>query len=610
MGLWGAVDLVTSGPVSVRSPLVVTHLADNSGDEADLTAYAELHNGSSRPVRGVVTATIAGISLRQATDLQPAEDKTVTFDPQNYRELQVKHPALWWPYQMGTPHLETATVAFEENGKISDEQSVHFGIREVTSELTDKGFRLFKVNGKPILIRGAGWSQDMLLRQNPEHLEQQFRLVKDMHLNAIRLEGKLETEDFFRLADEQGILVMLGWCCCDQWEHWDKWTAENHAVSAASLRSQMLRLRYHASLLVWLNGSDNPPPADVEKAYLDVEVETHWPNPVLSSASQAPTTVTGKSGVKMTGPYDYVPPSYWSVDTSRYGGAFGFNTETGPGPAVPIESCLRRFLPADQLWPQNAFWNFHAGSEGFKDLSHFDSAMDAIYGAPKNLDDYELKSQAMAYDGERAMFEAYSRNKYTTSTGVIQWMLNNAWPSTIWHLFDFYLQPAGGYFGTKKACEPLHVQYSYDDNSINVINSLYQKFSGLTVTAKVYDPDLRERFSKEIQTDVDADGVQKAFTLPAEAFSPASPAYFVQLQLQSSDGKVVSQNFYWLSAKKNTYEWAKTTYRFTPVSSYEDLTALQSLAKVTVDVSASMLPGPDGPVAHVLVKNPSDHLAF
>ena len=76
----------------------------------------------------------------------------------------------------------------------------------------------------------------------------------------------------------------------------------------------MLRLRHHASLLVWLNGSDNPPPADVEKAYLHVEAETHWPNPILSSASQTPTTVTGESGVKMTGPYDYVAPSYWYVD--------------------------------------------------------------------------------------------------------------------------------------------------------------------------------------------------------------------------------------------------------------------------------------------------------
>jgi exo-1,4-beta-D-glucosaminidase len=270
---------------------------------------------------------------------------------------------------------------------------------------------------------------------------------------------------------------------------------------------------------------------------------------------------------------------------------------------------LKKFIPADHMWPQDSYWNYHAGSEGFKDLTHFDGAMDAIYGPAAGLDDFLVKSQAMAYEGERAMFEAYSRNKYT-STGIIQWMLNNAWPSTIWHLYDYYLQPAGGYFGTKKACEPLHVLYSYDDNSIQVVNSLYEKSPGLTVTVKLYDAALHERFSKQVQTDVDADAVRKVLRLPAEAFSPASGAYFVKLELQGSDGKIVSRNFYWLSAKKNVYEWNKTTYRFTPVSSYEDLTALQSLEKVNVDVTGSIMPGPDGPVAHVLVKNPSDHLAF
>ena len=202
-----------------------------------------------------------------------------------------------------------------------------------------------------------------------------------MHLNTIRLEGKLETEDFFRLADEQGILVMLGWCCCDQWEHWDKWTAENHAVSAASLRSQMLRLRHHASLLVWLNGSDGPPPADVEKAYLDIEAETHWPNPVLSSASQTPTTVTGKSGVKMTGPYDYVAPSYWLTDTNRYGGAYGFNTETSPGPAIPTLSSLKKFIPESSIWPPDEIWSLHYGGEGFKKLTVYNEALEATLWA-------------------------------------------------------------------------------------------------------------------------------------------------------------------------------------------------------------------------------------
>ena len=76
-----------------------------------------------------------------------------------------------------------------------------------------------------------------------------------------------------------------------------------------------------------------------------------------------------------------------------------------------------------------------------------------------------LKSQLQTYEGVRAMYEAYSRNKYT-STGVIQWMLNNAWPSMIWHLYDFYLRPGGGYFGAKKAMEPLHPVYGYDDHSV------------------------------------------------------------------------------------------------------------------------------------------------
>ena len=606
MGLWGPVDLVSSGPVSVRSPLVVTHLPDVTGETADLTAYAQLHNASTNPVKGNVTATIAGVKLKQAVELQPGEDKTVVFDPQTYPELHLKHPALWWPYQMGTPHLENATVAFEEGGKLSDEQSILFGIREVTSEMTDKGFKLFKVNGKPILIRGAGWSQDMLLRQDPKHLEQQFDLVKDMHLNTIRLEGKLETEHFFQLADEQGILVMLGWCCCDQWEHWDKWTPENHAVAAASLRSQMFRLRHHASLLVWLNGSDNPPPADVEKAYLDIEAETHWPNPTLSSASQTPTTVTGKSGVKMTGPYDYVAPSYWLTDNNRYGGAYGFNTETSPGPAIPTLSSLKKFIPESSIWPPDGIWSLHFGGGEFKKLAVYNEALEASYGPAKDLEDYLRVSQTMAYTGERAMFEAYGRNKYT-STGVIQWMLNNAWPSMIWHLYDYYLDAGGGYYGAKKACEPIHIQYSYDDHSVYVVNSEYHPEGKLEATVNLYDANLKPLFSQQAAISSEADSSLKALTIPDDNFAAGSSLYFVQLTLKDPKGEIISRNFYWLPTKLTEFDWSKTDYTHTPAISHENLTALRQLPKAEVESSLNI--EPNGTVS-VRLHNPSKALAF
>src|SRR5262249_45780766 len=159
----------------------------------------------------------------------------------------------------------------------------------------------------------------------------------------------------------------------------------------------------------------------------------------------------------MTGPYDYVPPNYWLVD-KQLGGAHGFNTETSPGPAIPPLESLKRFIPADQLWPGGEAWNYHAGGNRFATLDVFRTPLEGRYGKPESLPDFVRKSEAMAYEGQRAMFEAYARNKYA-ATGVVQWMLNNAWPSLIWHLYDYYLLPAAGYFGTRKACETVHVQY-------------------------------------------------------------------------------------------------------------------------------------------------------
>ena len=163
---------------------------------------------------------------------------------------------------------------------------------------------MFRINGKNILIRGAGYTFDMMLRSSPEKQEAELKYVRDMNLNAVRLEGKLEDDHFFDLADQMGILVTAGWCCCDHWEKWENWNDEDHSIAAASLRDQIRRLRGHPSIFNWMNGSDNPPVAEVEKKYIDIVKELDWPNPFESSATERPTDVSGKTGVKMTGPYD------------------------------------------------------------------------------------------------------------------------------------------------------------------------------------------------------------------------------------------------------------------------------------------------------------------
>ncbi len=608
MGLWGTVDMVETGPVTVRSPLVVTHFPDGSLNRADLTVYAELHNAAASAVKGVVTGTAAGVHFEKPVELAAHEDQTVAFSPEQFPALRIQNPKPWWPLQMGNPHLERLVVSFSTQGRISDEQSVNFGIREITSELTSNGSRLFRVNGKPILIRGAGWSQDMLLRSDDNRLRNQFDLVQDMNLNTIRLEGKLETDEFFHLADERGILVMLGWCCCDHWEHWKDWTPQDLTIATASLRSQMLRLRQHASLLVWLNGSDNPPPADVERAYLKVEAETHWPNPILSSATGTPTTVTGESGVKMTGPYDYVAPSYWYFGT-HYGGALGYITETSPGPAIPSLASRKLFLPDPEAWPPSADWSLHNGGGEFVNLKVFDSTMEAVYAKPQSAAGYERIAQTMEYDSERAMFEAYSRNKYT-STGVIQWMLNNAWPSMIWHLYDYYLDTGGGYFGAKKACEPVHIQYAYDDHSINVVNSTYTDAANLRASVHVYGLAWNELYSAQATVDSNADSAQRVFTIPANLFAGAERVFFVDLSLGDSSGRVVSHNFYWVPGTLTTFDWENTDYTHTPASRHEDLTALAHLPAAQVEAQAEIENTAHGPQIHVHLANHSKALAF
>ncbi|KAA6456422.1 glycosyl hydrolase family 2 [Acidobacteria bacterium AB60] len=611
MGLWGEVHLATTGAVTVRSPMAVTHFPDPSLATAELTLYAELHNAASHAIKGAIAATAAGIRLEQPVELAAHEDRTIVLTPAQFPGLRVKDPKPWWPYQMGQPHLERLTVTFLEQGSKTpaDEQSVRFGIREVTSELAATGGRLFRINGKPLLIRGAGWSQDMLLRTDEHRLRDQLHLVRDMHLNTIRLEGKLETEDFFRLADEQGILVMLGWCCCDHWEHWKDWTPDDLTVATASLRDQLLRLRAHASLLVWLNGSDNPPPPPVETAYLKVESDVHWPNPTLSSATGTDTTVSGSSGVKMTGPYDYVAPSYWYVDQHN-GGAYGFNTETSPGPAIPSLASRQKFLTDPEAWPPTEDWSYHNGGGEFTNLKVFNEAMAAAYGAPRSAADYERIAQTMEYDSERAMFEAYSKNKYV-STGVIQWMLNNAWPSMIWHLYDYYLDAGGGYYATKKACEPLHLQYSYDDRSVVFVNSTYQPVSGLRARVHVRNLGGKELYRAESAISASADTSQRVFLLPESLLSGTERLFFIDLALNDASGRTVSRNFYWVPYTLTSFDFAHTDYTHTPADRHEDLTALASLPAAHVDATAALERSADGRrCVRVQLHNSDAALAF
>ena len=182
-----------------------------------------------------------------------------------------------------------------------------------------------------------------------------------MNLNTIRLEGIWgSSQTLYDTADEHGMFIMVGWSC--QWE-WPEsvgkkcdtkygglMSEDDMTLATNYLHDQVFWLRNHPAIYVWVLGSDKLPNPDLEKRYGSLLAVNDPTRPTLISCANVTSKVSGPSGVKMNGPYDYVTPDYWYLDTKN-GGAFGYNTETGPGPQPPPLRALQRMFPADKLWP-------------------------------------------------------------------------------------------------------------------------------------------------------------------------------------------------------------------------------------------------------------------
>ncbi|HMI55746.1 MAG TPA: beta galactosidase jelly roll domain-containing protein, partial [Gemmatimonadaceae bacterium] len=250
MGLWQPAYLSASGDVVVRHPVVVSRVDTATLRSADLSVIATLTNLTSHTINGTLRGRIGNVTFGRPVTLNPHDSTVDGFSPAGWPQLRFLNPRLWWPAELGKPELYDLSLEFVIDGRVLDRQHLRFGIREITSESTPKGGRLFRVNGRRILIRGGGWAPDMFFRPQPERQDAQLRYALDMHLNTLRLEGNYENDRFWHQTDSLGVLVMTGWVCCSAWEEWNKWGPEQHAIAGASLRDQIRRLRGHPSALV------------------------------------------------------------------------------------------------------------------------------------------------------------------------------------------------------------------------------------------------------------------------------------------------------------------------------------------------------------------------
>jgi exo-1,4-beta-D-glucosaminidase len=615
LGLFRPVKLRTTGAVSLEAPFVETRLAPDH-ERAALTLRATLVNRTTKPVQVSLRGGIEGNGFEHTVELQAQESREIRVGPDQVPALDLLRPRLWWPYGYGDPALYTLQLETVVAGAATDAREVRFGIREVTDYLNDGGHRGYKVNGIPILIRGGGWVDDLLLAEDEDDLEAQLRYVRQMNLNTVRLEGFWgSSQRLYDLADRLGILVMVGFSCQWEWEGYlgrpvDDYggglTRPEQDLLDRYLADQVVWLRHHPSVFVWVVGSDTIPRPELERRFQKTLERVDPTRPYLAGCKGKTSTLSGPTAVKMEGPYDYVVPGYWYLDRQR-GGAYGFNTETGPGPQPPPLDSLRRMLPEDHRWPIDEVWDFHCGRNEFGNLDRYRQALDQRYGPPESLEEFARLAQAANYEAVRAMFEAFAVRR-PEATGVIQWMLNAAWPKLYWQLYDRYLLPNGAFYGTRVACQAQSLVYDYGDHAVFATNDRPRALTGLTAEVRVLDADSRPVLERRIPVALEPLASTKLLDLDGVATD--TPVHFLSLRLVQADGAELARNFYWLSSRDDVPDWERSTWFYTPTREYADLTALGRLPPARVTASLDLADLGETRRAQVTLHNRSDKVAF
>jgi exo-1,4-beta-D-glucosaminidase len=597
-----------------------------------LTVKADITNTASSPQTGTVTATITPpaqgtpITVSQSVTVAANTTDTVAFTPGQFPSLTIASPQVWWPYQLGAQPLYTLTTAVSQNNVASNTTSETFGIRNITSYLTTgtsagapDGVRGFKVNGVPIVIRGGGFDPDLFLHYSAADTAKQIALMKNMGVNAIRLEGHIMPEDWFQQMDQAGILVNAGYQCCDAWEVSGTLSPAQLAILQLSALTIGQNLRNHPSVFSF-QWSDNAPTAQQESVSLAAFSQADFQEPLIASAEYKSSPQLGPAGEK-EGPYDWVPPNYW-YDTTHFaggdetnaGGSWGYDSEQSAGDTVPTLDSINRFMSASEqanLWQKPSYNQYHTNYEGtqhsgynFGTLYNFDTALSTRYGSWPDLATYIQEAQVQNYENTRAQFEAFidhATNQPVPSTGTIYWQMNKGWPSLLWTLYNNDGDQAGSYFGVQQANGRLHALYALDNGTVTVDNLGAASQSGLSVESKVYS------LAGDLLDDQQAGNITLASQqvansvltpkVPAPTSAPApAQTYFVELLLRQS-GTIIDRNVYWLSTQPDVTNWSQTLGQpQATLSQYTNLQALKTLpqASITAAATTTRQPGPNG----------------
>lgn len=479
-GITDDVSLLFSGPVRLEDPWIRTTVP--SPDTGILRMSVRVANASGREqevqLKGVIEP--GQVTFTGSIRVPAGETRTLFLDTARFQQLRVLHPRLWWPNGYGEPHLYTCRLTCLVDGKVSDSATVRFGIREYRYDTTGHVFHIW-VNGKRIFVKGGNWGMsDYLLRCRGAEYDLKVKLHREMHLNMIRnWIGSTTDEEFYDACDKYGIMV------------WDDFWLNSHPnlprdVFAFNRNAveKIKRLRNHPSVAVWCGDNEGTPLPPLN-GWLREDVRTfdggdRWYQPNSHAGA-----LTG------SGPWtDFDPQWYFTKYPGGFGGrpGWGFRTEIGTAVFPTFES-FKQFMPPQDWWPENEMWNKHFFGKSAANAGpdRYVRSLNQRYGKATGIEDFCRKAQLLNLETNKALYEGWLQHMWDDASGIMTWMSQSAYPSMVWQTYDYYYDLTGAYWGVRKACEPLHIQWSCADNVVKVVNTTAREYPHLRATAAVYE---------------------------------------------------------------------------------------------------------------------------
>ena len=415
--------------------------------------------------------------------------------------LTVPTPLLWWPVNHGMPNRYSLKATLSIDGRIVGERTTRIGFRRIVVNQDphpDRGrYFIIEINNRPIFCKGGNFvPADMIFaRLDRDRYAKLVDLALEENFNMLRVwgGGLYESDDFYDLCDEKGILVWQEFIyACARYPMTDQAFYDDAKREAVY---QIRRLASHPSLIVWCGNNEN----EVGNWHWGYDKGVVLPDYAFFHLTlrrlmqqEDPTRYYQPSS-----PFspDALPPTQDDVG-DQHPWSVGFaNTDfrdyrkmicrfpneggmLGPTALPTVRACL---AGGDENIGSFA-WQIHDNSiDTWGEPSYTDNIITQWLGKDirgLSVEEYVYWGGLVQGEALREYIENFRRRMFDSSSAIF-WMYNDTWPAArSWTTVDYYLRRTPAFHPVRRAMAPVSVVLAEEDGQVVVfgINESQRQF--------------------------------------------------------------------------------------------------------------------------------------